>query len=142
MTTPDPTPTPSTPNPPASPKARNMLLLLGGGGVLAFIMLCVCSGVSLLAYRALAGGGSIVGRWKEQTSQEVWEFKSDGTCTQTDSGFTVNGTYATSGKQLTITLTILGLSNSQTYEYAVSGSELTLTIRSGSASQAIRFDRQ
>lgn len=61
----------------------------------------------------------------EVASNEILEFKSDGTVSGSDSGF---GKYKTSGAQITFTVNDSGKIYDATFKYVVSGSTLTLSL--------------
>lgn len=74
-------------------------------------------------------GNSIVGTWKgsQDGVEMTFTFEKDGTGKTGVAGMTLDTTWKTDGNKLSITMSFLGQSDTQEFEYSVSGDTLKLT---------------
>ena len=92
---------------------------------------------------ALRGSNSIVGKWKADDGSAIIEFKSDGTCSTEIGGFTITGTYTTSGGKITtVSKNPDGTTATETDDYSISGNQLTVTTTVGTMTKTLKFTRQ
>lgn len=90
--------------------------------------------VMVMSLVACGGEKGLVGTWEASADidgQEVsagYTFESNGDCSMNALGLTLDGTYKTDGDKLIITISMMGMEQSQEYTYKVDGNTLFLTM--------------
>ena len=96
--------------------------------------------VIVISMLVSCGGNSIVGKWQAEIEGETaaYEFKSDGTLEMSGSGLTFSGTYSVKDDQLTITISFMGMENTDTNKFKIDGDTLTRYDEDGEATVLTR----
>ena len=94
--------------------------------------------VIVISMLVSCGGNSIVGKWQAEIEGETaaYEFKSDGTLEMSGSGLTFSGTVK--DDQHTITISFMGMENTDTTKFKIDGDTLTIYDEDGEATVLTR----
>ena len=84
--------------------------------------------VVLVSMLVSCGGKSVVGKWQLEEDGEtiIYEFKKDGKLEMITGGMTVNGSYTVNGDELTITISFMGMEETNSGKFGFEGDNLIL----------------
>jgi uncharacterized lipoprotein YehR (DUF1307 family) len=93
------------------------------------ITACVLLAVVLLTAMVSCGGASIVGTWvAEEAGVEItMEFGADGKGKMGTMGMNIDTTYKVNGNTVEVTMSMMGMEQTQEFTYKVEGNKLYLT---------------